>query len=349
MPLKAQLRVLVEAASDGNLPVVKRTLDQDEGLIDACDRDSRTPLHHACTEGQLEVVKHLLGRHARVDRHDRWGFQPLYYALLGGHSIITSELTKAGATLSQGCRVDLQLTLLRRDAEVQPGGLDCLESCLSLAANALKKSPATRHLSASPFCVVNQHLGGGLSFPNGEEPTEPASRPLHLRAFPEELTAVDPCVRSLKRRKTWSDFNQVTWSPWRMANGRASGKDQVVGNEDEVFEPSRPQRSWSDSLIQLPAGILIDIRGTDQGPELAKLARSCSQMQQSMDSLRILAGNDDPVSQPLNLNTFTAMSVTVIFVDIKGFTAGCASMSAAQVRRCPILLDPLVMQRGLTS
>jgi ankyrin repeat protein len=49
------------------------------------DYDGRTPLHLACEEGHLEVVKYLVSVGADINCQDRWGTTPMRGALTSHH------------------------------------------------------------------------------------------------------------------------------------------------------------------------------------------------------------------------------------------------------------------------
>jgi ankyrin repeat protein len=47
--------------------------------------DGRTPLHFACKEGYLEVVKLLIELGADKEAKDKWNETPLHLACIEGH------------------------------------------------------------------------------------------------------------------------------------------------------------------------------------------------------------------------------------------------------------------------
>ncbi|KAM7403015.1 hypothetical protein PAMA_003778 [Pampus argenteus] len=65
------------------------------------DYDGRTPLHIACSEGHLEVVKYLLSNGATVHARDRYGDTPLCNAVQFRHKEIIGLLRTTGAHFSQ--------------------------------------------------------------------------------------------------------------------------------------------------------------------------------------------------------------------------------------------------------
>jgi ankyrin repeat protein len=65
---------------------------------DCRDELGRTPLHWACQEGKLEIVKCLLNAGASIDVQDNGGFTPLYTAVGEGNLGITRELLERNAS-----------------------------------------------------------------------------------------------------------------------------------------------------------------------------------------------------------------------------------------------------------
>ena len=61
----------------------------------------RPPLHTACRDGMLQMVKLLVQHGADIDRGDgRYGQTPLHYACVGGNKEVVVYLTKEA-----GCKV----------------------------------------------------------------------------------------------------------------------------------------------------------------------------------------------------------------------------------------------------
>lgn len=63
----------------------------------ATDYNGRTPLHIACTEGKLEVVKYLLLRGASTHVQDKYGQRPIDDAIQAENEDIIELLCDAGA------------------------------------------------------------------------------------------------------------------------------------------------------------------------------------------------------------------------------------------------------------
>ncbi|KAL6530774.1 hypothetical protein OROGR_014634 [Orobanche gracilis] len=77
--------------------LLRRGLDPNES-----DRNKRTPLHIATSNGILECVLLLLDYGADPNRRDSEGNVPLWDAILGKHEPVIQVLTDNGATLSSG-------------------------------------------------------------------------------------------------------------------------------------------------------------------------------------------------------------------------------------------------------
>jgi len=80
------------AASNGDVRTLERLVSQQRDL-EAGDYDIRTPLHLASAEGQLEVVKFLLGQGVKPIP-DRWGGYPISDARNNNHQEIIDEFNK---------------------------------------------------------------------------------------------------------------------------------------------------------------------------------------------------------------------------------------------------------------
>ncbi len=77
-----------ELAQQGNLDGVKTLIEKDPELIDARDKDGRTPLHWACRGVHLDMVKYLMEKGADVNAEDANKVVPL-------HSLATRNSAEA--------------------------------------------------------------------------------------------------------------------------------------------------------------------------------------------------------------------------------------------------------------
>jgi len=71
------------AIARGDRAMAVRLIEADLSLIQACDRDGRTPLHLAARKNDTELVAWLLERRANARKKDPAGLTPLDYAALG--------------------------------------------------------------------------------------------------------------------------------------------------------------------------------------------------------------------------------------------------------------------------
>lgn len=92
---------LIWAASKGDTRAIHQKW-QHGADVGAADYDLRTPLHLAAAEGQMEVVKFFVERHAQgedgvdINPRDRWGGTPLDDAHFHGHREVIELLGRAG-------------------------------------------------------------------------------------------------------------------------------------------------------------------------------------------------------------------------------------------------------------
>lgn len=69
--------------------------------LSASNYDLRTALHIACSEGNLDVVKHLLINGAAVHFRDRYDRSPLIEAVSIDHHEIIKLMVKCGAHIAK--------------------------------------------------------------------------------------------------------------------------------------------------------------------------------------------------------------------------------------------------------
>lgn len=86
-----------DAAENGDLETVKKLVSADSKLIDAPDREGKTPLHYAAAKGHLNVVEWLVKNGANVNARNSSGITPLYLAKGFGKKDVAQFLEQHGA------------------------------------------------------------------------------------------------------------------------------------------------------------------------------------------------------------------------------------------------------------
>jgi ankyrin repeat protein len=87
---------LMMASIQGDLPMVKTLVKQKNAMV---DHIGWTPLHYACTKGQLEVAQFLISNGATVDSRSLNGTTPLMMAVQSGNEQLVKFLLDNGADL----------------------------------------------------------------------------------------------------------------------------------------------------------------------------------------------------------------------------------------------------------
>ena len=112
------------------------------------DRDGRTLLHLACIDGDCERVQELIDQGASLASKDRWGNDPLKYAMQAGHCRIAQKLLDAGAQPWQESSKDMENRLFPCAAAGDATTLKNLISC-KVSVNAVDYSgQSALHLAA---------------------------------------------------------------------------------------------------------------------------------------------------------------------------------------------------------
>lgn len=87
---------LMIAAIEGNMSVVKSLVERRNAQI---DHIGWTPLHYACSKGQLEVAKYLISKGASIDTLSIGNNTPLIMAVVSGNEELVALLLSKGADL----------------------------------------------------------------------------------------------------------------------------------------------------------------------------------------------------------------------------------------------------------
>lgn len=107
---KEQARFILYA-SQGCVSEMTDFLQTHPNVLSGGDYDSRTALHLAAAEGQIEAIQFLLAQGAALNVLDRGGFTPLDSAVEGGHDQAVLYLREHGAVLS-GSRAGEMVALM---------------------------------------------------------------------------------------------------------------------------------------------------------------------------------------------------------------------------------------------
>lgn len=85
-----------DAAENGDLNTVKALIQKDKTLINAPDREGKTPLHYAAAKGHLHIVEWLVMHGADVNARNSSGITPMYLAKGFGKKDVVAFLEKHG-------------------------------------------------------------------------------------------------------------------------------------------------------------------------------------------------------------------------------------------------------------
>ena len=99
MSQAARIQKLLGACSTGDLDAVNRILRKRDGLVNAVDNTSFTPLIVAIQNGHEAVVRLLLKHGATVDQAANNGATSLYIASQNGHEPVVRLLLERGAAI----------------------------------------------------------------------------------------------------------------------------------------------------------------------------------------------------------------------------------------------------------
>ena len=86
---------LWKAARDGNIEAVRQHFAAGT-VVDAEDKDGRTPLRYTALKGHKEIAELLIAKGADVNARPRYGSTPLDWAILFEHPEIADLLRKHG-------------------------------------------------------------------------------------------------------------------------------------------------------------------------------------------------------------------------------------------------------------
>ena len=93
------------AARNGYVEIIKLCLGKCPDQLEICDRQMRTPLHHAVEAGHIDCVLYLLEEKACIEKCDIELRTPLLIACMEGHNQIAELLISIGANVNVGDNV----------------------------------------------------------------------------------------------------------------------------------------------------------------------------------------------------------------------------------------------------
>uniref|UniRef100_A0A0A9XAM8 Ankyrin repeat domain-containing protein 49 n=1 Tax=Lygus hesperus TaxID=30085 RepID=A0A0A9XAM8_LYGHE len=110
---------LLWAAEHSVIQVVRKIVEQNPELVHARDKDGYTPLHRACYNDHVDIVKYLLMNGARHDAQTNERWQPLHSACRWNSLKCAAALISFGADIN--AKTDGGITPLHLAAQQQEG------------------------------------------------------------------------------------------------------------------------------------------------------------------------------------------------------------------------------------
>ncbi len=149
--LKTWNEKLISAASFGNLPEIKRALENGANVNTKTKLDGDSPLALAAFNGNLECLEYLIEAKAEIDHENDYGSTALIYATTQNHADCLKILIDAGADINISNSFQSTALLL---ASVR-GNLECLE--LLIAENADIEAQNKSGDTALTYATLNSH------------------------------------------------------------------------------------------------------------------------------------------------------------------------------------------------
>jgi ankyrin repeat protein len=119
---KQPARWLYEAAGKGDVPTLRKILDENPDLVNSTPGNNHaTPLHNACVSGQAGTVEELLRSGANINVQNDLGFTPVHDAISKGSGAVLVILLneKANWTLKNKMgQTPLMYALARKKTEL---------------------------------------------------------------------------------------------------------------------------------------------------------------------------------------------------------------------------------------
>ena len=90
---------LHRAAADGQLAIVRALIGLGKNT-NARDNKGLTPVHIAAGMGHVKIIRLLIQKDANCDAQDKWGKTPLHHAAIKGQTEAVRELIRLGVNLN---------------------------------------------------------------------------------------------------------------------------------------------------------------------------------------------------------------------------------------------------------
>jgi len=92
-------RNIHDAAAFGELERVQTIVEQHPGMVNAPNKNEKTPIYFAITTGKRDVFEYLIDKGAKVEWSDMTGYAPLHIAAIMGREDMAKRLMEEGADI----------------------------------------------------------------------------------------------------------------------------------------------------------------------------------------------------------------------------------------------------------
>ena len=322
---------LCRSAAEGDLSRAK-SLIQCKVSVNSLDYDKRTPLHLAAANGSLHMVNFLLSCGVDIMRKDRLGRDALDEAIDAGHVEVEEALR--ASVFEQDMQPFESLNLDSLDeGKMGSGNVAMYSACTSACSPPNLNNPA-RLIKAASVAVMSSALTKVCDVSKGNLAPEDISivnfeaHSSLARYLTAKGSTVDKeiCWRDPANHEdlALADFCKRTESGPASFDGSASSvnsSSKRKHTQQQDFKLTPLQHAASAPSDGMPLDSLRFSRRNSWVGDLSSLcARGASLGLPSLGSLG-----------STRLRHYVAAGATVLLIDIKGFTAGCARMSAAEV------------------
>ena len=235
------------AADTGNIAVIEEWLAKDKKYVNAKDHEDQTVLHHACTNGHLNIVRLLLREKADCYLADNRGWTALHCAAVEGHLDVVVEL--------------------------------CMHRHIDVTATNDDENTPLHYLARVPYVplmdkILAMFLAGGADVNALNTNLE---TPLHMAVWKNNLGMVglllrngaDPNIRNIKDSSPWDwavvaqnhDFITLFESVAKCSTAAAAGKGSrgvsssgaAAATTSPATMPSGPEPQTTTAVMQSPS------------------------------------------------------------------------------------------------